>query len=153
MAVELGIVGLPNVGKSTLFNALTRAHAAVAPYPFTTIEPNVGVVSVPDERLQRIAQIVQPEKTVPSTLNQAGPGGSTTRKSSPVDARRTVRRDFLSGFSSPRQSSTVGNLLAPASGTSPSRRRRGGRCLANSSRKSSGFSADAWVHPSCPRCQ
>ena len=68
MAVELGIVGLPNVGKSTLFNALTRAHAAVAPYPFTTIEPNVGVVSVPDERLQRITQIVQPEKTVPSTL-------------------------------------------------------------------------------------
>lgn len=68
MPVELGIVGLPNVGKSTLFNALTRAHAAVAPYPFTTIEPNVGVVSVPDHRLQRIAQIVQPEKTVPSTL-------------------------------------------------------------------------------------
>jgi hypothetical protein len=68
MAVELGIVGLPNVGKSTLFNALTRAHATVAPYPFTTIEPNVGVVSVPDTRLQRIAEIVQPEKVVPSSL-------------------------------------------------------------------------------------
>jgi len=68
MAVELGIVGLPNVGKSTLFNALTKAHAAVANYPFTTIEPNVGVVPVPDQRLQNIAALVKPEKVVPSTL-------------------------------------------------------------------------------------
>jgi GTP-binding protein YchF len=68
MPVELGIVGLPNVGKSTLFNALTKANALVASYPFTTIEPNVGVVPVPDERLQNIAAIVKPEKSVPSTL-------------------------------------------------------------------------------------
>jgi len=68
MPVELGIVGLPNVGKSTLFNALTQAHALVAPYPFTTIEPNVGVVSVSDERLQSIVDIVKPEKVVPSSL-------------------------------------------------------------------------------------
>jgi len=68
MPVELGIVGLPNVGKSTLFNALTSAQALVANYPFTTIEPNVGVVPLPDERLQAIAEIVRPEKATPSTL-------------------------------------------------------------------------------------
>ena len=68
MPVELGVVGLPNVGKSTLFNALTKANALVANYPFTTIEPNVGVVPVPDARLQRIADIVQPQEVVPSTL-------------------------------------------------------------------------------------
>lgn len=68
MALQLGLVGLPNVGKSTLFNALTLAGAAVASYPFTTIEPNVGVIPVRDARLERIAEIVQPEKVTPTTL-------------------------------------------------------------------------------------
>jgi len=68
MALQIGIVGLPNVGKSTLFNALTRAEAAVAAYPFTTIEPNRGVVPVPDPRLEMLAAMVEPERVTPATV-------------------------------------------------------------------------------------
>jgi GTP-binding protein YchF len=68
MALQIGLVGLPNVGKSTLFNALTNAGALVANYPFTTIEPNVGVIPVPDARLQKIGELIQPEELVPTTL-------------------------------------------------------------------------------------
>ncbi len=66
--LRLGIVGLPNVGKSTLFNALTSAGALVANYPFATIEPNTGVVTVPDPRLGKLAELVQPERSVPATV-------------------------------------------------------------------------------------
>src|SRR5262245_4504216 len=66
--LKLGIVGLPNVGKSSLFNALTAAGAAAENYPFCTVEPNVGMVEVPDPRLTRIAGIVQPKKTVAAAV-------------------------------------------------------------------------------------
>lgn len=68
MTIKCGIVGLPNVGKSTLFNALTRAQIAAENYPFCTIDPNVGIVPVPDPRLAVLAEIVHPEKTVPTTV-------------------------------------------------------------------------------------
>src|SRR2546421_11941631 len=68
MNLKCGIVGLPNVGKSTLFNALTRAGIAADNYPFCTIEPNVGIVQVPDLRLEVIAEIVQPQKAVPAVV-------------------------------------------------------------------------------------
>jgi GTP-binding protein YchF len=68
MGFKCGIVGLPNVGKSTLFNSLTRAGIAAENYPFCTIDPNVGIVEVPDPRLQQLAQIVKPKKTIPTTM-------------------------------------------------------------------------------------
>ena len=66
--MKLGIVGLPNVGKSTLFNAITNAGAESANYPFCTIDPNVGMVTVPDERLDKLAEIYQPKKTTPAVI-------------------------------------------------------------------------------------
>lgn len=68
MGFKCGIVGLPNVGKSTLFNSLTRAEIAAENYPFCTIDPNVGIVPVPDPRLQQLAGIVQPQKIVPTAM-------------------------------------------------------------------------------------
>ena len=68
MGFKCGIVGLPNVGKSTLFNSLTRAGIAAENYPFCTIDPNVGVVEVPDPRLYQLAEIVKPQKTIPTTM-------------------------------------------------------------------------------------
>ncbi|MHC8949954.1 redox-regulated ATPase YchF [Sphingobacterium hungaricum] len=68
MALQCGIVGLPNVGKSTLFNCLSNAKAQAANFPFCTIEPNIGVITVPDERLNKLAELVVPQKVVPNTI-------------------------------------------------------------------------------------
>lgn len=69
MALKAGIVGLPNVGKSTLFNAITQAGAESANYPFCTIDPNVGIVEVPDERLDKLTELVVPKKRYQRRLN------------------------------------------------------------------------------------
>src|SRR5881296_247098 len=68
MSLKCGIVGLPNVGKSTLFNALTKAGIAAENYPFCTIEPNVGIVELPDQRLGQLAEIIKPERIVPAIV-------------------------------------------------------------------------------------
>ena len=68
MAIQCGIVGLPNVGKSTLFNALTKSNIDAANFPFCTIEPNIGIVQVPDPRLDTLSAIVKPQKTIPTTV-------------------------------------------------------------------------------------
>ena len=66
--MKLGVVGLPNVGKSTLFNAITKAGAEAANYPFCTIEPNTGMVAVPDERLEKLAAMYNPKKKTPAVI-------------------------------------------------------------------------------------
>ena len=68
MSLKAGIVGLPNVGKSTLFNAITKKNILIANYPFATIDPNVGVVNVPDNRLQVLANIYEPKQIKPATF-------------------------------------------------------------------------------------
>ncbi|MBS3941033.1 MAG: 50S ribosome-binding GTPase, partial [Actinobacteria bacterium] len=68
MALQVGLVGLPNVGKSTLFNAVSQAGAEAANFPFCTIDPNVGVVAVPDERLTRLAGLARSQKVIPTAI-------------------------------------------------------------------------------------
>ena len=97
MALKCGIVGLPNVGKSTLFNALTNAKALAANYPFATKEPNVGTITVPDDRLMALAKLVNPRKIIPTTVEIV----NSDRPSCPQNASgsSTVKADygFLTG--------------------------------------------------------
>ena len=102
MAIKCGIVGLPNVGKSTLFNALTAAEIPAENYPFCTIEPNVGVVPVPDPRLDVLTDIVKPQKTIPTTMEFVDIAGLVAaqevrqKKDSPIV---TLYPEELSNFS------------------------------------------------------
>jgi len=84
--MKLGIVGLPNVGKSTLFNAITNAGAQSANYPFCTIDPNVGVVAVPDERLNKLAALYNSAKITPAVKKRKVAQSKKKRK--PVNTRR-----------------------------------------------------------------
>ena len=79
MALQCGIVGLPNVGKSTLFNAVSSAKAQAANFPFCTIEPNVGTITVPDERINALADLVNPQNVIPTTIEIVDIAGFSKR--------------------------------------------------------------------------
>jgi hypothetical protein len=125
--MKLGIVGLPNVGKSTLFNAITNAGAESANYPFCTIDPNVGMVAVPDERLDKLAEMYEPDKKTPGCHRICG-------YCRPGEGRRPRARVWatsswpISGRRMPSSMSsaalTIENVIHVEGGTDPSPRHR-----------------------------
>ena len=110
MSLKCGIVGLPNVGKSTLFNALTKAGIAAENYPFCTIEPNTGVVEVPDPRLDQLSEIVKPERIVPAIVEfvdiaglvaGASKGEGLATSSWPTSAKPTLSSTWCAALKTP----------------------------------------------------